>query len=209
MTIEMPASHTGSAGVLHAQGRLNGAPPRPDAISVDYLGTPISPVGENAVTPEAMRGAATTDEYMLWEGSPSPVVLSGLAMCWLLGIIALGAFSAHADAWAWLLVGVALAALHLGYRYLALGSTRYLLSSQRLEISTGFLIQRKVAFEVYQLGTAEIEAPLLMRMFRCGNLIIAPQGITLIAIQNPEGVRDRIRDAGQTEASRWDKMRLR
>jgi hypothetical protein len=59
------------------------------------------------------------------------------------------------------------------------------------------------------MAPAVITRPLLLRLVGTGNLTISPPFIVLRAIRNPEVVRDLIRDFGQSEASRMDKIRWR
>jgi hypothetical protein len=66
-----------------------------------------------------------------------------------------------------------------------------------------------VSYEIHQLGDAVIHSPILLRLFSRGNLTITGQQICLSGIRKPEAVRDLLRNAGQGEAQRMDKVRWR
>jgi hypothetical protein len=59
------------------------------------------------------------------------------------------------------------------------------------------------------LGDAVILKPLLLRMFGVSNLVITKPSVKLVGLRNAEYVRDILRQGGQLEAQRVDKIRWR
>jgi hypothetical protein len=92
---------------------------------------------------------------------------------------------------------------------LKLKTTRYYASSQRLIVEEGTLHSVNRPYELHQLGDAVIMKPLLLRIFDVSNLVITNPRVKLIGLRNAEYVRDLLRQGGQLEASRVDKIRFR
>lgn len=167
----------------------------------------------DAGTVTARGGRLVTDEGMVWEEKPSLILLTGLiakyVIAMILVVVLFGSVPQSQGAGTFLLLLVVVAAIHIGLRFWELSSTKYRMTSQRLEVTAGLFNQKTVAYELYQMSLGVITRPLLLRLVKAGNLAIASAGITLRAIRNPEVVRDMIRDFGQREASRMDKIRWR
>lgn len=104
--------------------------------------------------------------------------------------------------------GILYAVLFLLY-LLRLKSTRYQASSQRLIVEEGTWHVVNKPYELHQLGDAVIEKPALLRMFDVANLVIAQPHIELKGLRNADYVRDILRQGGQLEAQRTDKIRYR
>jgi hypothetical protein len=98
--------------------------------------------------------------------------------------------------------------LFLAY-LLKLKTTKYRASSQRLIVEEGSLHSENRPYELHQLGDAVIVKPLLLRMFGVSNLVITNPRVKLYGLRNAEYVRDILRQGGQMEASRVDKIRFR
>ena len=92
---------------------------------------------------------------------------------------------------------------------LKLKTTKYCASSQRLIVEEGSLHSVNRPYELHQLGDAVIERPLLLRMFGVSNLVITKPHIELFGLRNADYVRDILRQGGQLEAQRVDKIRFR
>lgn len=92
---------------------------------------------------------------------------------------------------------------------LRLLTTKYSASSQRLIVEEGVLHSVNRPWELHQLGDAVISRSLIPKLFGLGNLTIVKPPIELIGLRNPEYVRDLIRQGGQQEAQRLDKIRWR
>jgi hypothetical protein len=116
-------------------------------------------------------------------------------------------------------LGRILAAVNLGFAgvftvlllaYVAkLKTTKYSASSQRLIVEEGALHSVNRPYELHQLGDAVIVKPLLLRFFGVANLVITSPPITLYGLRNAQYVRDILRQGGQLEAQRVDKIRFR
>jgi hypothetical protein len=98
--------------------------------------------------------------------------------------------------------------LFLAY-LLKLMTTKYCASSQRLIVEEGSLHSVNRPYELHQLGDAVIVKPLLLRMFDVSNLEITKPCVKLYGLRNAEYVRDILRQGGQLEAQRVDKIRFR
>jgi hypothetical protein len=98
--------------------------------------------------------------------------------------------------------------LFLAY-LLRLKTTKYCASSQRLIVEEGSWHTVNRPYELHQLGDAVIMKPLLLRMFDVSNLVITKPSVELVGLRNAEYVRDILRQGGQLEAQRVDKIRFR
>jgi hypothetical protein len=103
----------------------------------------------------------------------------------------------------------ALFALLLLVYFFRLKATRYSASSQRLIVEEGAWHAVSRPYELHQLGDAVIVKPALLRMFGVANLIVTKPEIELNGLRNAEYVRDILRQGGQLEAQRVDKIRWR
>ena len=92
---------------------------------------------------------------------------------------------------------------------LKLLTTKYSASSQRLIVEQGIFHSVNSPYELHQLGDAVISRSLIPKLFGIGNLNIVKPPITLLGLRNPEYIRDVIRQGGQQEAQRTDKIRYR
>jgi membrane protein YdbS with pleckstrin-like domain len=177
--------------------------------SVHRLSGAVQRIGEGKITGRASEILNASDETMVWEDSPSAALLAGLILKYLV-VLSIGlAIASKAASWRLAVGLLAFALAHIGIRYAQLRSTRYRMTSQRLEVKSGLLNQRLVPYELHHLGTAVISSPLFLRLFGCSNLTITAPLIPLWAIRNAEAVRDLLRGAGQIEAERSDKIRWR
>lgn len=157
------------------------------------------------VTTAALHILNQSDERMAWSETPSPVLLLPLGLKYLAatGVLTYGTGNLYV-----LLAMLMAAGIHAGLRLLAIKGTVYRLSSQRLEVTAGLWNQTTVTYENFRLGDAVIVRPLYLRIFQYANVHIAGAPI-LTAIRRPEVVRDILREFGQAEASRTDKIRWR
>jgi hypothetical protein len=92
---------------------------------------------------------------------------------------------------------------------LKLTTTKYCASSQRLIVEEGSFHTVNRPYELHQLGDAVIVKPLLLRLFNVSNLIITKPEVELYGLRNADYVRDILRQGGQLEAQRVDKIRFR
>lgn len=100
------------------------------------------------------------------------------------------------------------AVLLLGY-WFKLKTTKYSASSQRLIVEEGSWHSVNRPYELHQLGDAVIHKPALLRLFNVSNLEFVTPPIQLYGLRNAEYVRDVLRQGGQLEAQRADKIRWR
>jgi len=201
--------HASPAPILPAQRAVPPAFAVPGAMGtapVTALPGHIRAIGNGVVTSRACDILLSSDEAMVWEDSPSAILLADLAFKYLL---LLAAVLALAPRWWTVLALLALAAIHLALRYWHLRSTVYRLTSQRLEITAGLLNRCTVAHEVHRLDGMAITSSVWLRRRGRANLAIRSPRIVLRAIRGADRVRDLLRDAGQLEAGRVDKIRWR
>jgi len=104
--------------------------------------------------------------------------------------------------------GALFTVLFLAY-ILKLMTTKYCASSQRLIVEEGSLHSVNRPYELHQLGDAVIVKPLLLRLFNISNLEILKPPVLLVGLRNADYVRDILRQSGQLEAQRVDKIRFR
>lgn len=98
--------------------------------------------------------------------------------------------------------------LFLAY-LLKLKATKYSASSQRLIVEEGSWHSVNRPYELHQLGDAVIMKPMLLRLFGVANLVVTKPHIELYGLRNADYVRDILRQGGQLEAQRVDKIRFR
>lgn len=119
-------------------------------------------------------------EYEIWRGKPSLVLLLPEAViCLLLS---------------WLIVPL----VYLLWRVLQLQSTLYLLTTERLQIKTGFFNVRIDELELFRIRDVYITEPFWYRFFSLANLhwkTMDSSGadVTLQGICDVLGVRDKAR----------------
>lgn len=178
-----------------------------EAAPIGLLRSSLRGIGDGVVTPRACEILLPSDESMVWEESPSLWVLASLIAKYC-GALLLAGPVLDAPAPVLVLIAVA-AAIHIACRYCELRTTVYRLSSQRLEITSGFWLRETVTYEVHKLGDASIASPPLLRSAGRSNLVIQTPGITLWGIRSASTVRDLLREAGQIEAGRVDRLRWR
>lgn len=191
---------------------LQAVPPPPvhmhrtvETVDIRNVSGNLHHINQGGVTTAAIRALHQSDEQMAWSEKPSPFLLLPLGLKYFAALCALTYFTRSIYAILFLLF---IAAIHAGLRFLEINGTTYRLSSQRLEVTAGLFNQTTVTYENFRLGDAVIVRPLYLRLFQCANVHIAGAP-TLTAIRQPEVVRDIVREFGQTEASRTDKVRWR
>lgn len=206
------------------------------SIPVERLPTPLHNIAEQTVTERAVHAILTSDEDMMWNGTPAPLAFMDLAGKWILGILftIFLALAIHGG-WGWVIFWIVVGVIRTGFYVLGLRSIRYLVSTQRLEVTSGFLHRQTKTYEVHHLGDITINSPLFLQLFGLSNLTIRheygtvdtrtplvrtftspphdyiPAQITLLGINAVEAkrVRDILRRAGEIEAGRLDKLRFR
>jgi uncharacterized membrane protein YdbT with pleckstrin-like domain len=144
-------------------------------------------------------------ESPLWKGHTSQWVYFWtyffcviLAAAALAGIPFTGGLSAIG-----LVIPIAWAAI----RWWTNRATTYELTTQRLRITHGILNRRLDELELYRVKDYVMTQPLLLRMLGLGNLTLTSSDastptITISAIANVEAVREKLRNAVQSERDR-------
>jgi hypothetical protein len=167
-------------------------------------------IGQGAVTSRARQILRQSDEGMVWEDSPTPMLLFGTAVKWALVNVAAFLWAAGSGSgWGWVLIWMLAATVHLALKFFELKGTRYRMTSQRLEMTAGMFTRATVTYELHHLGDATIVSPFLLRQVGRANLLVRGLNRPLLGIREPEIVRDLLRDSGQWEAQRIDKIRWR
>lgn len=131
---------------------------------------------------EAARKAR--EEHVYFEGYPSPVYTFGQLF---VSIITLGI--------GWLV-----------YKVIAL-STKYTLSSQRIQIQKGIFSKKRSTIELYWVDDFDVEHPFSMRLMGFGQLIIRSSdretpNITLKGIKHIDDIYEMLREANLLERDR-------
>jgi uncharacterized membrane protein YdbT with pleckstrin-like domain len=133
------------------------------------------------------------EEDLVWEGQPSQLVnLGSFALCLL---------------FAWMIFPLVIAA----QRALQVHFTRYRITSERIEVTTGILSRRIEQLELYRVKDLSVEEPLVLRLAKLGNLIVRSSDrshpvVVLQAIPGCPLLRDQLR--GLVEKLR-DRKRVR
>jgi uncharacterized membrane protein YdbT with pleckstrin-like domain len=86
-------------------------------------------------------------------------------------------------------------------------STSYELTTQRLKIDTGILNRRHDELELYRVKDYAMESPLFLRLVGLGNITMLTSDattptVTINAIRDAMGVREKLRVAVQSERDR-------
>jgi uncharacterized membrane protein YdbT with pleckstrin-like domain len=157
-----------------------------------------------------MEAQTTEGEAELWRGTPSQVenlphyLLVAVVVIAVTVVFAFAPNSTPANAkvvgfvvqallWLWGLVSIV-------RRFLRTRTTRYRITTQRIQLSTGIFSTRQEDVELRRVRDLTVERPAMLRSFGLGNIIVtgvdmsAPR-LVLRAVPSPEPLRDRIRDA--------------
>ena len=154
-----------------------------------------------------------TREHVVWEGRPSGlvdlpfyVVLLCGAVLASLGLLAiLPAADTGPDAntnarlFSWVLGGLWVLVVFLALaRWLVRRSTRYVLTSERLRLTTGLLSTTTDDLELRRVRDSGVARPFLLRMVGLGDVRITSADpshprVTLHAVRDPDGVQERLR----------------
>ena len=168
--------------------------------------------------------AQQTGERTIWQGSPSQAVnlpvylLLGLGLVvttvGLLFLRANTAPSATTDlsarsVYPWIIVAIwLLCGIGALMTYLKVSTTKYVLTSERLRVTTGVLSTRTEDLELRRVRDSVILRPFWARVAGLGDVQIlsadaSTPRIILHAIRDPDGVQSMIRSNVQTQWSRF------
>ncbi len=177
--------------------------------SIFQVDTAFQPIKAGTVTGGGASAVSNTDERIIWGDKPSLALLFGLVIKYALVLMISLYITVSFPNSNFIPYVLALAVVHIGLRAWGLYSTSYRLSSQRLEVTAGLFSQATVAYELHLMGNSQIHRSLILRMIQRGDLHLSNPNLVLRAISKPEAVRDLIRNLGQREAQRMDKIRWR
>ena len=91
--------------------------------------------------------------------------------------------------------------------WIAALTTRYKLTNERLIIKRGFISRRIEEIELYRVNDVALKQSIMERMFGLGDVRLETTDATtpeaqVLDVQNPERVKDLIRQAARTERQR-------
>ena len=164
-------------------------------------------------SPSGMPDPAPAREHVVWQGRPSALVdlpfyvvlLCGAVLASVGLLMILPAAGAGPDAttnarlFSWVLgalwVLVVLLALA---RWLVRRATRYVLTSERLRLTTGILSTTTDDVELRRVRDSGVARPFFLRVMGLGDVRITSADpshprVTLHAIRDPDGVQERLR----------------
>jgi hypothetical protein len=206
----VPRMARGGTAVLAPPAKMAGLQGRGGAgTSVETIGGAMQEIGQGQVTPHVNQILVFDCEAMVWEDSPSMALLAGLLIKYGVLLSAVWCAAMVFDGVRYWLLLCVLAAIHVGIRAGQIRCTRYRMTTQRLEVRSGLCNRTSVPYEIHRLSDAVISSSLLLRVFGRENLTILSPAICLTGIRNAEVVRDLLRNAGQIEATRLEKVRWR
>lgn len=121
------------------------------------------------------------EEETLWIGTSSHISRLGTYLLCLL--------------FCWLIVPIFIAI----WTALKINSTRYQLTTERLQITEGVFSKRTEQIELYRVKDLTLEYPFIYRIFSKGNILFFTsdhtlQNFSLEAISNANGVMDVVRE---------------
>lgn len=133
------------------------------------------------------------EEKIIWSGNPSQVLNIGVfVVCILTCFLIIPIFYAL---WKWLVIKC----------------TRYVITTEKIKITTGILSTRTDYLELYRINDITFEQPLFLRVFSLGNLKLTTSDIStpelvLQAIPSTESLHNEIRKCIEMQR---DKKRAR
>jgi uncharacterized membrane protein YdbT with pleckstrin-like domain len=135
----------------------------------------------------------STQENLIWEGSPSQVTNLGVyLLCGLLSFLVIPIFYAI-------------------WRWIEIRCTVYTVTDQRIRMATGVLNKRTDSLELYRVKDVVLLQPFFLRLFGLGNIELRTSDAssplqTLPGIAGAESLREKILIAAE---ARRDSKRVR
>lgn len=143
------------------------------------------------------------EERTLWDGTPSQIInLPAFLLCALAGGALIGAaylFREQTGTAAYAIAGAAVIPFFIGFwKWLRTRTTRYHLTTERLQFTYGILSRKTEDLELYRVKDYHVYEPFWMRLFGLGDVVLNTmdeQNSTLYlkAIPDGKGLRDVIR----------------
>ncbi len=144
-------------------------------------------------------------ETQLWQGRTSQWKHLGYYLLCLLLAIGIGVAAAFTGGLA--AIALVIPAGMALVRWLLTRATVYELTTQRLKITSGILNRKLDEMELFRVKDYTMEQPLLLRLFKLGNLILITSDVTcptvrIEAIAGVNDMREKLRNAVQAERER-------
>jgi uncharacterized membrane protein YdbT with pleckstrin-like domain len=143
--------------------------------------------------------AADSPENILWRGSPSQWTnLGSYILCLLLAVAVAALYVVITPAQPLILLALALPALWALCRWIATGTERYELTTERIRVRTGLLSKTTQELELYRVRDYKVVEPFWLRLVGVGHVILVssdrstPQ-TTLRAVPGVTALKDQIR----------------
>lgn len=140
----------------------------------------------------------------MWDGTPSQIInLPVFILCALVAGALIGAAFLFrerlADTATYAIAGAALLPLFIAFgKWLRVKTTRYHLTSERLQMSCGIFSRKTEDLELYRVKDYQLYEPFLMRLFGLADVILTTMddqnnAVCLKAIPDGKGLRDVVR----------------
>jgi len=171
------------------------------------------------------RSPSQTGEQTVWQGSPSQALNLPVYLTLALGVIVatVGLLLLRPDAsltadpnarWVfpWIIVAIwVLCGIAALVTYLKVSTTKYVLTTERLRVTTGVLSTVTEDLELRRVRDSLILRPFWARLAGLGDVQIlsadaSTPRVVLRAIRDPDGVQSKIRSIVQTQ---WAKFNVR
>jgi uncharacterized membrane protein YdbT with pleckstrin-like domain len=144
-----------------------------------------------------MDTATTTEETVVWTGSPSQWLNAGWYTACLVAVMALITIAAL-TAQPMLVALTIVPALGALSKYLMVRTTRIDVTTERITTTMGIFSRRRWDMELYRVKDTMLHEPLLLRLVRRANIQIissdrSSPSVTLPALPRAEWLRQQIR----------------
>jgi uncharacterized membrane protein YdbT with pleckstrin-like domain len=155
-----------------------------------------------------------TQEDLIWQGSPSMVLMVGLVLryVFLIGVALSVPIGGEIKAMI-VLPLFGLFVLQLVLRFLRLRTTKYRISTERIEITSGWLSRSTRTFEAHEAKDISIHRPFPISFLGAANLDVVAEAWAIEVLGVPadhaEAIRDAVRESGRREAARVDLIQWR
>jgi membrane protein YdbS with pleckstrin-like domain len=140
-----------------------------------------------------------SEETLIWKGTSSPLLYLGTFIICGLAALLIIALAIALGRW-WVGLGIFIPAGFAGFKWLVNQLRVYELTTQRLRISTGILNRKTDELELYRVKDITLLAPLQLRVFGLGNIVIISHDETnpkviMEAIPKVESLRENLRNS--------------
>lgn len=167
-----------------------------------------------AFTDKVHEVLGRTSEELVWQGSPSLTLLVGLVLRYLVVIAVVFFLPFEPEALA-TVVGIlaVLGVLQLLLRFAKLRTTKYRISTERIEVATGMLSRSTRTYETHQAKDISIHRPFPISFLGAAHLNVIGKGWAIrvlgVPAEHAEAIRDAVRESGRREAARAELIEWR